>query len=821
MFYTKVIQYKNKILHVFYDDNNKKRIEICDFNPKLGLISDEEEKYKDIFGNNIKIIKFKNIDEYKKFKYEEDGLELYNDINLEYQFISERYKNNIVFSKNIMKIFNIDIEVDSRNGLPFPEEANYEIQAVTIQEMNSNKFIVYGLKDYENKKENIKYIKCKNEEEILKRFIQLFEKIKPDILTGWNILYFDIPYLINRMKRLKIKDFLKLSPIQEIKERKDDDKNIYEILGVTILDYIELYKKFEQNKQESYSLNSISKIELGDEKVNYDEFEDLNELYEKDFKKFIEYNIKDVELVWKLDKKLKYIDLILSISYMVKCNYEDCFGTVKLWDIFLFNRLFEKNILIPPIRINEKKEFPGGFVLDPKVGMTNFLTIYDIKSSYPNAIRSYNISPETIIPYEKLPEELKILKNKYGNIENSLDIVDKMTEEETNILKKYNVCLTSSGNFFSNKKYGIVPEIVSNIYEERVRTQKLIKEYKKENKDTSSLEAKSYALKILLNSLYGAFSNIWFRWFDIRIAETITSMGQTAIRSMAKYLVNKYKDLEVVAIDTDSLFINLEKIIEKEFNRDSNNKKILDFILKFQEEIIEPCIEEHFNLLTKKINAFKNTIKMENECISDRGIITEKKHYILKIIYKDGIFYLNDMKLKIKGIEVVRTSTPEIVRKKLKEVLELILKGKNNFEIIDFIKKFKKEFLSCSIEEISFPRSIQKGLLEKYNLQSKSLPIHVRGALIYNKFILDNKLMNKYELIKEGEKIKFCYIKEPNIFNSNVLAFKNKIPDEIKEKIKCNYELQFEKTFISPLEKIFEVLKWNFEKNNSLENLFF
>ena len=826
----------NQITHI-YTDGGQLHKDIVYFKPFLGIEATKSEStsWSDLFGKRISIKVFDSIMEMHKWKKEnKDIFKIYGDVPPSIQFIASNYRKDIDLDREGIKIFNIDIEVYVEDGsFPQPLEAKHPINAITVNEMTTNTYTTFAfLDDYYPKEGNEYFVKCKNEKDLLEKFLKFWNKEDPQIVTGWNIDIFDIPYIINRLHRVfpdedeneshKNKTALKLSIDRKIKKNTSRDttgKEIitYTLFGHIIWDYIDLYKKYTQETRESYSLNSIATVELGKEKISYqNEYDNLNELYLQNFDRFIDYNIKDTSLVYELDLKLDYINLALSIMQRAKCQPEDIFGTVKPWDCIIYNELLSRKILCPPNNNHTRTDFIGGYVAEPKIGLHDWIYVFDIVSSYPNQIRSFNMSPETIVPDECLSEELFNIRNRYTNIDRCAD-VDNL-EEIKNTLKKYKVSFTSNGQFFDITKEGIFPYLFSKFFSERKRYKKLVKEYKNEGKlrESKIADLYQYTFKILLNSGYGAISNNYFRYFDIRIGEAITSNGQVCVKGATKAIVNKF-DIDCIYNDTDSCFFGINKIINQRFgDKEVSASDKLNFILKFGEKCIEPELKLFFNKMKDNMNMRELTIGMEGECIADVTLFVAKKRYIMNKVWDEGEFLLDKPKRKIRGVEIVRSSTPMIVRDRLKSAVELIFTTKSNNSIIEFIENFREEFFKLPIEEVAFPRSVSFG---DYTLNSKGLPIAVKAALTFNN-IIEKKKLKKHQPIADGNKIKFCYIKEPNIMGSYVIGFINKCPQEVKECFQIDYEMQYRKAFLDPISKILDSIGWQAEHKESLFDLF-
>jgi DNA polymerase elongation subunit (family B) len=833
------------IKHLYIEDGIASE-ETVAFKPFLGVpaMSSENTSWTDIYGRPAKIKVFNSIPEMKEWKKENDiGFDILGDVAPSIQFIATQYKKEIEIQKAGMVIWNIDIEVyvPASKGFCHAEKAEWPINAVTIHEMVSDTYKVLSLKDYEDDRPNVSYTKCRDEKNLLNKLLELFETDKPHIITGWNIELFDIPYIVNRVNNILGEDDVKrLSRERTVKKREATNSTgkkefFYSIQGLIIWDYINLYKKYQVEPRERYSLSFISQYELDKDKVDYSEYENLSELYQQDFKLFIEYNIADTTLVSELDKKLGYIDLAISIMYKTRCSPDSIFGTVQPWDCLIYNELLRRKMLCPPNKHGLKTEFPGGFVKTPQVGLHEWVAVYDIVSSYPNQIRSFNISPETIINDAQVPDELRRVAEELAYYKDDND-TDKdrcpceditAIEKYTELFDKYDVCFTANGRFFKKEVEGIIPSIYSKLFNERLGYKKLSKDKKnlyantkdpKVKHEMEQAELYSYTLKILLNSGYGALANPHGRYFDLRIAGAITTNGQACCRGVGKYLNETFTDIDHIYSDTDSIFCNLSKLVKRRFpNGEPNKQDTLDFILKFNKTIFEPKINGYFDRLRVAMNMRELTINMEAECVADVSIHTAKKRYIMSKVWDEGTFHVEKPKLKIRGVEIVRTSTPQIVRDKLKEAVNLIFETKSNDVLIEYVNKVKEDFFKASFEDIAFPRSVT---FSNYTLTTKGTPIGVRAALIHNKFIQDNKLKDKYQQIADGDKIKFCFIKEPNMLKSNVVGIVSKLSEELNNVIEIDYELQFQKTFLAPLQTIFTAINWYYEKKNDLSDFF-
>jgi len=503
-------------------------------------------------------------------------------------------------------------------------------------------------------------------------------------------------------------------------------------------------------------------------------------------------------------------------------NYTDTLGTTAIWDSIIFRRLAKKNIAVPFGNDSSKAEYAGGYVKDPQVGMHEWVMSFDLNSLYPNLIVQYNMSPETYVSHtsvEGLSPE-KILKTF------EVDIPDK------------SLSVAANGACFSKDRKGIIPEIVEELYEKRVTIKKdmIASKKKLEATDKSNksereklekiiarAETMQMAVKILLNSLYGAMGNKYFRYFNLAVAEGVTLSGQLVIRLSEKvandWLSKMLKDSEpkdrVLASDTDSVYIGVGDVIKKFEPKDP-----IKFLDEFGSKGIEPEFKKAFDALAKLTNAYSNRMAMKREAIADRGIWTAKKRYILNVHDNEGVRY-SKPKIKMMGIEAIKSSTPAVCRTEFKEMFEVIMTG-NKKIVQSKIADFRDKFYKLSPEEVAFPRGISN-ITEYANastIYKKGTPIHVRGALLYNRRLKNLGLDKKLTLIGNGEKIRFVYLKTPNPIQENVISFPDRLPSELGLHQFVDHELQFEKTFLDPLKIILDSIGWTVEEQGSLEEFF-
>ena len=589
-------------------------------------------------------------------------------------------------------------------------------------------------------------------------------------------------------------------------------------MGISSIDYMDTYKKFTFINRESYALNFIAYAELGEKKLDYSEATTLHELYKTNFQKFVDYNVHDVVLVERLEEKMKLMEMVIGLAYMAKINYNDVFSPVKMWDMIVYNHLREQRIVIPPKRHETKNEaYEGAYVKTPKIGRHKWVCSFDLNSLYPHLIMQYNISPETILGTNQ----------ETGLVEGMLN-----REVDTSFLKEKNVTMTPNGSIYTRKKQGFLPALMEKMYTDRVKYKNLLLTEQKKGKDANTNKLSTYYnyqqnLKIALNSAYGALGNQWFRFYDVRNAEAVSVAGQLSIR-WAENAVNEYlnkvlgTDGEdyVLASDTDSLYVTLDPLIQKVGLENEDTKKIIKFMDSVCNDKMEGVIDRCYDDLAEYVNAFQQKMVMKREVLADVGIWIAKKRYILNVHNSEGVEY-ETSKLKIMGIEAVKSSTPEPCRNALREAFKIVMNGTED-DVINFIEEFKDEFKKLPPEEVSFPRSV-KGLAKYHDAASiyrKSTPIHVKGSLIYNKMLQTKRLTRKYPKIQEGEKIKYTYLTEPNPTGDSVIAMLGTLPKEFDLNDYVNYELQFEKSFLDPMKGLLDTIGWDYKRRTNLMEFF-
>lgn len=834
-FYTSIHQHNNEILERYIEDGEPKQRKVP-YQPTLYVKTTRQSTLKTINGEPVEPKMFNSIRDARNYIQEYKDVTnkpIFGMQQFAYAYINEEYpKRN--FDVNQLVVFNFDIETKSDEGFPNIAEADKEILSIAVRCKGQS--YILGCGEYKTSGDDI-YIHCKSETDLLLKFIDVWQAMNPDIVTGWNIEMFDIPYTVNRIRKRIGKDAAeRLSPWGIVNDRliptaqsiAQDDKtpNAKEIFGVTILDYMNLYKKFTYSQQESYALDYIGNVELGEKKLDYSEYGSLNELYKQDYQKFLDYNIKDVVLVERLDEKMRLIEQACTIAYDAGVNLVDSLTSVRMWDVIIHNHLLAKNVVVPPKERPEKDyQVEGAYVKDPQVGLHDWVVSFDLNSLYPHLIMQYNISPETYVrDIGQRPTADEII----GGLYNSPKIREFMD--------KHNVTVCGSGAMYTKDFQGFLPKLMETMYNDRVKWKNKMIEAKKqyEKQPTKKLEYEiakcnnmQMAKKIQLNSAYGALGNQYFRFFDTKYAESITLSGQLSIKWMETHInhfLNKKLSTQgvdyVLAVDTDSLYITMDELVRQSGHMESENSTVVDFLDKAAKEVLEPFIDKSYAQLANYVGAYEQKMVMKREAISRNGVWTGKKHYILDVYDNEGVRYAKPQ-LKTMGMEAVRSSTPKVCRDALKEAYAVLLR-EGETALRNYVLDFEKRFNQLPFEDVAFPRSCKyiRKWEDASQIYKKGTPIHVRGSVLYNKIIKDKKLTRRFDYIHEGDKIKFCYMKLPNPLRENVFAVPQALPSELGLDGYVDYEKQFEKSFKEPLDNVCQCIGWSLDRQFTLDDFF-
>jgi len=865
-FYTNVNQSSGKILYrglVVMDDGTVHRmVEQLDYKPRLWLKTDKETEWKTIKGTSLAPIEFDSIWDCRKFikEHEQSGVEIFGNQRFQYTFIHDKNPDGIKeWMFELLRIWNIDIEVASDRGFPEPELADQEVNAITLDDMNTGKTITWGydkyktIQKYESEDPEVTFIECKDEIELLTSFFDYWVQNYPDIVTGWNVKKFDIMYIYNRIVRLFGEEKAnKLSPWGSVwvRRRFNPDFNKEEVTidltGISQIDYMEAYKKFAPNgkSQESYTLGHIGTVELGMDKLDYTEEGSLHGLYKTDFQKYIDYNIRDTRIVRGLEEKLKLLELVVTLAYSAMVNYDDVFMQVRMWDSITTKDLADKKIVVPPLVEHEKKEkYQGAYVMEPMVGKHKWPVGWDLDSLYPHLIMMFNISPEMIVEPSQYNEEMRKFVS-----ENDISVESMLAGKlDLSILDKYGMTLAPNGHFFLTRKEGFLPEIMRRLYDDRkeyknkmIEEKKIIEELKHSGNNDPEKEKVHYNLaaryentqlakKVTLNSAYGAMGNQYFRFFDVRVASAITLAGQLVIKWVIKDIndfLNRALKTEnrnyILAADTDSMYIKLEELVNQyraKVNPDATDAEVVDVIDNYCKEVLSKKIAESFDRLSQYVRPFRNAMHMKREKICDVAIWTAKKRYILSVWDNEGVRY-DSPKISISGLEAIKSSTPAHCRDMIKKGIEIIIRGTNE-DLYHFIEDYRDIFHEIPLDEIGKPTSV-KGI-EKYIDPEirfkKGTPKHSKAAIVFNQYLEAKGLTKKYETIKPGEKMKWVALKKPNPLDADTMGFKTILPPEFELDEFIDYREQFQKAFVEPMNIVLQSIGWTNELYSNIDDL--
>ena len=834
-FYTNVCRTRDKILVKGYQGKKQVKLSVA-YRPNHFVTSKKKDSpYRSLDGKPLDVVNLDTMGGARKFReqYSQvDNFEIHGYDKYVYTYIADKFQGEIKYDPMKIKVATLDIECESENGFPEPTLAEEKVNAITIKPFRHMAH-TFGIGPWDAPA-NVHYYECVDEAQLLTEFIKYWRKESFDIVTGWNVDAFDMTYLCNRVDKLFGEGHHKkfspwnMSDVRDYTNNYGQKVMVFNLYGINILDYMELYKKHTFVNQESYSLNHIAHVELDKAKIDYSQYGSLHTLYKENYPLFLEYNVKDVTLVEDLEDKMGLLELTYSMAYNAKCNFADTFGMVKYWETIIYNFLKEQNIQTPPQKLDRSKQHSivGAYVKEPLVGRHNWVMSFDLNSHYPHIIMQHNISPEKMI---KGGQRMDV------NVQKMLD-----GDVDLSSLKQSNRTVTPNGVMFTRDKQGFLPELMETFYEERKLWKKKMIEYQiekescddpKRNRELDTLIKRAYnnqqVRKIALNSAYGALANQYFAFFDPNLAEAITMSGQLIIKTAEKSIntwMNKVLSTEdkdyVIAMDTDSVYITFDDLVSKVFPEDTPRGKICDFLNTIAIDKVEGVLAKGYDELADYTNAFQQKMEMGREIIADRGIWTAKKRYILNVLDNEGVRYAKP-KLKMMGIETAKSSTPQWVRKKLTEVFDVVMNGTEQ-ELWDFVEYTRKDFRRLAVEDMSSPRGCNN--LHNYrdasSIYGKGTPIHVRGALLYNHELKKKNLDKRYEVIKNSDKIHFTYLTVPNPINENVISFANVLPREFDLHRFVDYDMQFNKSFIEPLRKVIDLIGWNTEQVASLDSFF-
>lgn len=852
-FYTNVQVYGNHILYRGIE-NGKRIQERFGFSPSLYVPSQSEHSpYRTIKDHPLDKIEFDSIKKAKAFlKDVDETTTVYGMRRFEYAFIEENPP--IDWNTDDILVARMDIEVESENGFPEPNTA---LERITLISFKLNDHIhVFGTGEYDNKRTDTTYHKATSEKHLFTLFMAFWQKNYPDILTGWNCQGYDVPYLYNRLVNVMGEAFAnRLSPWGVVRKSLYRMNSLYidtyTILGIAVLDSMEMYKKYCPHgmSQDSHSLNNIGYVEKLGQKIDYSEVGSLHLLYKTNFQKYVDYNIQDILLDEKISNKYDVINLVLTVAYMNNVNIEDVFTQVRMWAAIVDREYKKIGILLDHGKKHEKQPFEGGYVKQPVAGNYKDVVSFDATALYPSAIMQLNASPETLITPEVLEQnDSKSAKYLYSIMKGD-GYIDGLTIEnvmqkniDEKILKacyELNYSIAPNGYLYDKSRKGIFPFMADKLLKLRKENKVKQLECEKLSEKTDNViekneylkKAKIYkslqmAQKICANSLYGASSSEFFVLFDLRVASGITAMGRLAIQWAAQHTnkyIQKITRLDhdfVIGIDTDSQILNLETLVKLSFgDKKPSIKERIDFLDKIGSGPIQNMLNNCFEDLKNYLNAYEQKMFMKREAIATTAFWTGKKRYAMAVWDMEGVRY-HRPHIKITGLESVRSTTPPKARKALKTLIQIVLTRDKEYAI-NFIERFHDKFNQYDLQDIAVTTGVNG--LDTYAIEGgqfrSGTPMHVRAALVYNSYIQRMGLDRKYSTIKNGNKIRYLFLKQPNPVLNDVFAWESAIPEELEIRKYIDYEALYNRTFKKPAETIMNSFGWSAERRFTLADL--
>lgn len=843
-FYTYYKRRGSSILFKYTKNGKKRSVTVKDYKPSLYFpAKPDEAESTSIYGEPLKKKKFDSIKEAAQFgkEYSEmGGSVVHGNRMFDNQFIIEMFEGQIPeYDSSKIDIGIIDIETDY-DEFPDPQKCLYQVQQINVKNTGDNTHYSFGLKSYEHDMKDKDIGECvvvhtqfESEEDLLMGFVMHIQNMQYDLTSGWNSEEFDWPYLINRIRKVLGNSWAnRLSPFGLIYEREvvNKYKNVtikYDVVGLPHIDYMKAYEKHTYTPRESYKLDYILFCELGERKKDFSHIaKTLKQLWEKDPQTYIAYNIMDCEGIHRLDEKLGLFDLIFTLSYLTLSNYEDTLGTTKIWEQLIAKHLYNSNVApIFKALDTPKREFEGAFVHPTQAGVHDWALSFDLDSLYPHIIQQVNIGPETIVPYHKLPDDVKALVH-------PTDMVGRLLDKkiDTSVLNKHNLSMAANGCFYRKDKKSFFSEIMESVYSDRVKYKKLMKQAKKKVQDgdktyldsVSKYDNMQMGLKIILNSGYGALGNAYFLYFMVDTAESITTTGQL-VNKWCSYKTNDFlKDMfkndtnYIISGDTDSFYLSVAPLgnnLVKKYDGDMD--KVVDKLDEFC-GIIDKKLHSYCDDLADYLNSSKQAMHWSREVIAEKAIMVAKKKYTMKVLDDEGLRVTKDPKYKIMGMESVKSSTPGWAKDLLVECYKIAL----NYDESVLHKKvdeFQKKFYSYPVEDIAIPSGVNN--IAKYSdenkIYSKGTPKHVKGVLIHN-WMIKQKGLKINPITKDGSKIKYVSLKKPNPINQEVVAFDGELPEEFGLHKYVNKKELFNKGFLDPLKLFLEVVDWTHEEVNTL-----
>ena len=838
MYRNAIYNHRESTVSLFTWNEDGERVVVeSTFEPYL-YVEDPRGDKTSIYGTKLKKRVFSN--SYKRGQFLSDAgvKRVFENTPTVQQYLLDMYwqeNEKPEFTTKPLKSCFFDIETFSVDTFPDVEDPTHTVTVITCYDNFSKKFNTFGLKPYSGAdNEDVIYTHCQDEKDLLIKFIEYLEADYPDILSGWNTEGFDIPYIINRIDRLLGQDYVnRLSPVGNVYFRTmrgqfGQERKRYYISGISCLDFLDVYKRFCLKLRESYKLDAIGELELGEKKVDYGGMS-LAELTESNWDLFVDYNIQDVNLLVKLEEKLQYFPLLRMLSYVGLTTLEGAMGTIQVINGALCIRARKRGEIISTfVRPHSEGKNPGAYVAEPKRGFKKNVVSFDANSLYPNVMISLNTSPETKVGKVETLNDKVVIQHVSGKH----FTLDKPAFAK--FLKDEECALSKAGFLFSQKKKGIIPEFIEYYYDKRVVIKKKLfkvrQQYEKDNTNTTlryeveRLNTEQMVIKILINSCYGYMGNKHAPIGDDDIASSVTLTGQAVIKESNKVIMQYIKehiptisdrDLEecIIYNDTDSSYVSISPLVESGMTKFWDGKNVHQETYDRIQDI-EDYLNKTINSWAEKALLTKDSrFIFKREMIADVGVFLQKKRYVMHILDDEGI---KENKFKYTGVEVVRTTMPNAIKPYAKKIIETMMMSQSLKKTNDILNETYDIFKTLTPQELSFVMGVKN--YDKYSVQCsefntcKGMPIHVKSAYYYNIMLQKLKTGNKYEEISSGDKVRYMYVEQPNKFGLDTIGFKYDYPEEFEKIFKPNYEKMFEKILFESIKRFYDNVGWVIRK---------
>lgn len=821
-----------------WDQDGRRVMMDVSFNPYLYVETSMNSDATSIFETPLKKRLFKDTRNRAAFIKECGTNRIFENLRPEQQFLIDTYwkKNEETeFTKHQLRIQYVDIEVYCPDVFPTPEQALQPVNVITVYDSLDEQFYTWGTKRLGKKIKNCEYVYCETEQQLLECYLNYVRRSVPDIISGWNSEGFDMPYIINRSARVLGEESIKqLSPVENVYSRMTTgafgkEQQRWYISGVSCVDYLDVYKKFSIGLRESYKLDSIAELELGERKVDYGNT-NLSALADDDWQTFVEYNVQDVNLLVALEDKLRYLELLRMLAYTGLTTIESAMGTLSVITGATVIKARSKNLIVPTfIKDNSmSSKYEGAYVGEPQRGFQKDIISFDANSLYPNTMISLNLSPETKVGRITDKDDTHVY------VSHVTGKKFKLTHQKfIEFVQKENIAVSRAKILFSQNKKGIMPEIVDGIYQQRVQVKKQLKKikiklskmkksdegYKELTRQADQLDIKQFTLKILINTVYGYFGNKHAPIGDPDIARSITLTGQAVIKKSNDILrdyINRNGSPgadPVIYNDTDSSYISINRLMEKNGSPFHIDGTITQQAYE-QAELVEEYLNEQITKWSESIlNSKDSRFVFKRECMTDVGVFLQKKRYVLRVLDDEGI---PTNKFKYTGVEVVRSTIPAPIKPYIKKIIETMMDTQNRTTTNDVFLKAYETFKGLPIEDYSFVMGISD--YEKYAnkcngfVTCKGMPAHVKAAYHYNMLLEKLNITGGYERIETGDKVRYFYVNQPNKYGISAIAYKYYYPEEFKKVFEPDKEKMFEKIIFSIIERFYESVNWKMSK---------